>query len=300
MSWPREPDGWSLPLQYPRSSGNTRIDKNNLILRRFSDNLEANTYIQHINIYLFSGLLLRLHYADQIFMNYLGTFSQILAYVFAAGVTIWIGRTAISYFVFSRKKEQINKLEARISVLKLHLKGKVVKKRTKIEDVFRGDSASLEDIKPALTVLAEIKFNTPTDYQLFITNLQQINDQVGNYIKLKHRSLRDASRISTNKNTPAVLTAEEQIHQNCKKLVRYDKAHILIITQIIEATDEMIFKINEYNALVDYDKKQKKITHIPSKIEIENFALLVSLLREGDIVGESEDDEASKALSDAA
>lgn len=230
-------------------------------------------------------------------MNYLGTFSQILAYVFAVGVALFIGRTAISYFVFSRKKEQINKLEARISVLKLHLKGKGTKKRSKVEDVFRGDSQSLDMVKPSLNTVAEIKFNAPEDYQKFITCLQKINDHVADYIKLKHKNLRDASRISTTKNPPVVLTAEEQLHQDCKKLVRYDKAHIMIITQIIEATDEMIFKINEYNSLVDFDKKQKKINPLPVKIEIENFALLSALLREGDIMGEAEADETANALS---
>lgn len=204
-----------------------------------------------------------------------------MLYVVGAGFLIWTGRAAIASFVFSKRKEQINKLEARISVLKLHLKAKVTRKCNKVEDVFRNDAKALEAVRPAIRVLADITFNKPADYQHLIVSLQAVNDQVSDYIKLKHKNLQTAARAAAENDVPAVLSAEEQTLENCKKLIRYDKANVLIVTQIMQATEEMLALIEEFNNLVQYAKSQKKISEIPDKIEIENHALLVSLLGEG-------------------
>lgn len=183
-------------------------------------------------------------------------------------------------YVFSKKKEEINKLDARISVLKMHLKGKIKIKYNKIEKLSKKDQEMVLAVKPNLNTIVELVFNNPADYQTLLHNLVEITNKVSEYVKFKHKHLTKADQ-STNE-PAAVLSESEQKIENCKKLIKYDKGHVTVVHEIINTTNELRIKIEEYNYLAEYENSQKKIDHIPPAIEIENYDIIHDLILNAD------------------
>lgn len=212
-------------------------------------------------------------------MSYLGIISQVLLYSFAIGFSFWLMKYAIAYYVFSRRKEEINQLDARISVLKMHLRGKIKRKCNKIESVLKKEADTFAFLVPKLTKISELSFSTQDQYQQLVNTLYEITLKIDEHIKLKHKNLmRD--HLELPKAKAEVLSADEETQQKCEKLVRYDKAHMVIITEIVQTTNEMRHKIEEYNTLAEYEKGQKKISLIPEKIEIEHFDIINALVEQ--------------------
>lgn len=222
-------------------------------------------------------------------MSFLFLISQILIYTALAAIFLWGLKLGISLIVFSRKKEELHKLLARISVLKLHLRGKIKRKCNKIEQIFlKEPPETLNLLKPKLTAIAGLEFNSPSDYQLLIGNLSEITQAIINHIKLKHKSLLKAQKAESFEKALDENHENDEVVDNCKKLVKYDKGTMTVIVELIETTDKVIVKIAEYNALAEFDKKQKKFTDIPSQIKIENLDVISSLLaqaKNGDLGG---------------
>lgn len=211
-------------------------------------------------------------------MNYLFIIGQVLLYTFILGLSLWGIKIAASLYIFSKKKEKINKLHARISILKLHLKAKIKRKCNKIETLLKKteDAETLSLLRPKIKSIQDLTFTLTTDYQKLIEQLNAITQGITDHIKIKHRHIIKQQEAET----PAapVLSEFEVIQEKCKKLVKYDKAHMLIIVEIIQATDEIREEIEDYNILADYDKNQKKIKEIPDKIEIENYDIIAELV----------------------
>lgn len=212
-------------------------------------------------------------------MSFLNAISQILLLSFAIGFGFWSFKYIISFYLFSRKKEEINRLNARISILKLHLRSKIKKKSHKIEEVLRKDNDTLSLAQPHLNKICELNFQEPSDYQKLITELSSITTIITNHIRLKHKNLlRTEILIDTQNND--TLAAQDEVRESCKKLVKYDKAHMTIIVEIILSTQDLINKIEDFNMLAEYESGQKKITDIPVKVEIENFEIIHSLVEQ--------------------
>lgn len=213
-------------------------------------------------------------------MNFLFILGQVLLYTFLLGLFIWGMKNAVSFYVFSKKREQINKLNARISILKLHLKGKIKRKCNKIESLFKKseDAETLNILRPKLSSIQELTFTLTSDYQKLIDILTTITVDIEGHIKLKHKDLikkQEAQKVNLEMPPP---TEDEIIKEKCKKLIKYDKAHMLIVIEIIQATEDLIEKTNEFNALAEFEKNQKKIKEIPNKIEIENYSVIAELV----------------------
>ncbi|MBY0553724.1 hypothetical protein K2P97_04290 [bacterium] len=188
-------------------------------------------------------------------------------------------RYAIAYYVFSRRKEEINHLDARISVLKMHLRGKIKRKCNKIETVLKKEADTYAFLAPKLTKISDLNFSTQDQYQQLINTLYEITSKIDEHIKFKHKNLmRD--HVEAPKAAEEIRNQEEEIQYKCEKLVKYDKAHMIIITEIVQTTNEMRHKIEEYNALAEYENGQKKITLIPDKVEIEHYDLINTLVEQ--------------------
>jgi hypothetical protein len=212
-------------------------------------------------------------------MDLFATLSQILILSFTIGLSFWALKYVVSFYVFSRKKEQINKLNARISILKLHLKGKVKKKVHKIEDALRKDGDILTLARPQLNKLMGIEFDHAADYQEFIAALFEVTVIISEHVRSKHKNLL-RTEILLDLQPERVRNDDEEILSKCTKLVKYDKAHMTIIVEIIQATNELIIRIEEFNMLTDFEHGQKKITLIPDKIEIEHFDIIHGLVEQ--------------------
>lgn len=203
-------------------------------------------------------------------MSFLGILSQILLYVFLFGLFFLGLKHAFSLYLFSRKKEEITKLDARLSILKLHLKGKIKRKCNKIESAFRTKNPEMLNIlRSNLNALLELRFSLPEDYQKLINLLGTITQDVINHLKIEPESDTTTTNSLSEKNDKL------KTHE---KLIKYDRAHILIVVDIIQTTEQLIEKSNEFNTLIENEKKQKKIHNIPEKIEIEDYEAIIALL----------------------
>jgi hypothetical protein len=209
-------------------------------------------------------------------MDYLSIISQLLIYGFYIGTTLWIIRYATAAFVFSRRKKIINRLDARISVLKMHLRGKIKRKCNKIESYFKKDSATYIALSTNLEKISALRFDQSTDYQLLINYLYDITVKINDYIISKYRNL-----PIDNPEKPQVKTQDKYT-----QLVTYDKAHMIIIIEIIQTTNELRTKINEYNELTNLEKGHKKIAFIPDAIQIEDFEIISSLVEAAKLISD--------------
>jgi hypothetical protein len=213
-------------------------------------------------------------------MNYLITFGQIFIYLAAIGFTFWIIKLSISFYIFSVRKEAINKLNARLSILKMHLKHKIKKKCNKIESLFKNKSEIYSNLRPRLDIILNLTFSQSNEYQKLIDTLHAITIEITYYIK---KNLTSINSTIDDTNTDSVATTEEEMNiEFCQKLTKYDRAHILIILDIIEATKNLKEKIVEFNELVAYEKNQKVITDIPESIEIKHYEIFTSIMNTTD------------------
>lgn len=212
-------------------------------------------------------------------MNYLVLAGQIITYVFLSALVLWGLKHAVSLYIFSRKREEINQLFARISVLKMHLKGKIKRKCNKIEKIFKKEQATetLSMIETKLRTIADLTFSSAYDYQTLINNLSEITQALIDHIKRKNKALINLQKLQKENEIEENIEIDE-VEEKCKKLVKYDKGTMTVIVELVRATQEIVIKINEFNALTELDKSKKKITDIPQLIEIEHFEYIANLV----------------------
>ncbi len=201
-------------------------------------------------------------------------------YAMVLGLSLWGIKSAVSYYIYSRKRENINKLQARISVLKMHLRGKVKGKSNRIESVLKKDPGAMANLTPKLKLICSLEFSAPEDYQTLIDNLHIISEEIISHIHLK---MKKEGRLIATENAvdnPSVAAegSVDKIDEICKKLVRYDKANMIIMIDIICSTKLAIEKIIEFNELKTFEKKTKELLSVPQPITIENFDRLSALL----------------------
>jgi hypothetical protein len=217
------------------------------------------------------------HFNRNDYMSYLSVISQLLFYGFVIGACFWLMRFSSSAYMFSRRKVEINKLDARISVLKMHLRAKIKSKYNKIEILLKNEAETLTALKPMLDNIISLSFNSPSDYQLLITNLHEITVKINEYIRFKHKNL-----VRDNQDKPEARQSrskEEEAKEHCTQLVKYDRANMIIILQIVESTNELRSKILQYNELAKLKIGHKKIRFTPDVLEIEHYNLIKSLIQ---------------------
>lgn len=213
-------------------------------------------------------------------MSYAGAFGQLLLYALLLGLGFWGLKSAVTHYLFARRRENINKLNARVSVLKMHLRGKIKRKCSRIEEVLKKDGGAFSNLQPKLSLICGLEFSSAGDYQQLLTNLNLITEEIIAHIHLKMKKNRHIDLEENVENVKDTESSEsEKTADRCKKLIKYDKAHMIIVLEIIEATDELSSKISEFNSLAEFEKNQK-IIHPPQKIQIENFDLLRKMVEE--------------------
>lgn len=210
-------------------------------------------------------------------MSLVSTVGQLLLYSLLLGLFFWGLKSTVSFYVFSRRKEKINKLNARVSVLKMHLKGKIKRKCSRIEEVLRKDSGAMANLAPKINLICALEFSTPADYQSLVSGLHIITEEIIAHIHIKLQKNKEVAlpeKSTDDITSDASLSEAEKATDKCKKLIKYDKAHMIIIVDIIHATEELIENITQFNELASYEKDKKKIMSVPQKIEIENYEML--------------------------
>ena len=131
-----------------------------------------------------------------------------------------------------------------------------------------------------MRLISALEFSAAGDYQVLLTNLNLITEEIIAHIHLKMKKINRITVEKTIDDVSSEATSEaESAMDKCKKLVKYDKAHMLIVVEIIEATAELAAKISEFNDLTKVAKNQKIVRPL-EKIEIEHFELLRNLVEE--------------------
>jgi hypothetical protein len=241
------------------------------------------------------------HFNRNDYMSYLSVISQLLFYGFFIGACFWLMRFSSTAYMFSRRKVEINKLDARISVLKMHLRAKVKSKYNKIEILLKNEAETLTALKPMLDNIISLSFNSPNDYQLLINNLHEITVKINDYIRSKHKNL-----VRDNLDKPEAkqsLSKEEEAKEKCTQLVKHDRANMIIILEIVKRTVELRSKILQYNELAKLKIGHKKIRFTPDALEIEHYELINSLIQTASTTQEPSSDLPileKKILNDAA
>lgn len=211
-------------------------------------------------------------------MASLSSIAQVLFWVFGLGLCLWGIKIGLSYYFFAKKKEEINALEAKMAVLKMHLKGKIKKKWNLLEQGLLKEKAvdTLEIIKPMMTTLCNYSFSKPEDYQNTVKKLSEVTSVVLDFVERKRRrnSFKPKTEDTADEIEDFKLTPEQK---TAKYLVKYDLANMLIISEVLDTNEKLMEKIKEYNDLSELEKNKKKIL-MPSKIEIENFGEVVIYL----------------------
>lgn len=219
-------------------------------------------------------------FSDKFSMSHIPALGQLLLYSLLFGLAFWSLKSAVSHFVISRRREKINKLNARISVLKMHLRGKIKRKCSRIEDVLKKDNGAFSNLSPKLKLISDLEFSSAGDYQVLLTNLNLITEEIIAHIHLKLKKSKHLTVEKTIDDVKSEAAPEAETARDiCKKLVKYDKAHMVIIVEIVEATDELTEKIFDFNDLTKIVKTQKAMQP-QEKIEIEHFELLRNLVEE--------------------
>lgn len=205
------------------------------------------------------------------------TIIQSVFVIFALGLVLWGIKIGVSYYIFAKKREEINHLHAKISVLKTHLKAKMKKKWNLIENKLYSEKAfdMIDEIKPIMTTLCNYSYSSPLDYQESLKKLADISEKILAYVERKRRQAPSANPKSADEEQFDKLPVEEK---RVQYLVKYDLGSTMIIAEIVDVTIQLIERIKEYNSLAELDKKQKKITDIPKKIEIEHFMMITLAL----------------------
>jgi hypothetical protein len=214
-------------------------------------------------------------------VDFLSTLTQIFLLVLSVGLFFWLIKHVISVYIFSRRKEEINGLHARISILKLHLRTKVRKKLNRVENALKRESDILALATPQIEILQNINFDQISDYQKTLDTLYELTILISKHVRTKHKNLlRTEKLLEVKDEEPKVLTAEDEVREKCRKLVKYDKANVTIILDIAQTTQTLIQKIDEYNELTGYESAQAKIADKPKAIEIRDFDQLNLTLEE--------------------
>ena len=107
---------------------------------------------------------------------------DILFELFISVLGLVLSFWAVKYFYFlwyyGKKKEQINKLEARVAVLRMLLKTKLKRKGSSLQEQYKEDKAFLDKIQSKLELLVTYNFQRNSDYAETVGILMSISELI--------------------------------------------------------------------------------------------------------------------------
>lgn len=177
---------------------------------------------------------------------------------------------AVKYFYFlwyfGKKKEQINKLEARVAVLRMLLKTKLKRKCSLLQDQHKDDKSFLDKVQSKLELLVTYNFQRGSDYSDVLDILMSISEIIDQQIRTKTPEI---SKIAIDKNE-VLLKQFSHLSYATKwiQLLKYDKGNLFIIKEIIETMSKLKMKIDDYNK--ERSEKEHKLRPV-EVVDLQGF-----------------------------
>ena len=174
---------------------------------------------------------------------------DILFELFISVLGLVLSFWAVKYFYFlwyyGKKKEQINKLEARVAVLRMLLKTKLKRKGSSLQEQYKEDKAFLDKIQSKLELLVTYNFQRNSDYAETVGILMSISELIDQQIRTKTPEI---AKAAAEKNE--ILLKEFTHLSHAAKwiqLLKYDKGNLYIIKEVVETVAKLKDKIEDYN-----------------------------------------------------
>lgn len=225
--------------------------------------------------------------------------SRIFLSILGLALFTWVAKYYFVLYYYRKKRQEINKLEARAAVLRMLLKAKLKRKGSQIQDQYKDDKEFISLVMPKLDLLTTFNFNRASDYGDILEILTSLSEQIdmktaqsnpGAYLAQQQKiaqareGLLKKSSAGTDKKEPSgersvqlaetekskVLAINAHVPQfeRWAQLLKYDKGNLYIIKEIVEVTEELKKKIDDYN--IEQDNKEL-VLRAPDLVEVDGF-----------------------------
>lgn len=223
--------------------------------------------------------------------------SQYFAILLSLIMFLWVSKYFYVLWYYRKQKEIINKMEARIAVLRMLLKTKLRRKGSQMMDQYKNDKEFLGRISSKLEILSTYGLSRPSDYgdlvdilvsiaeqvddyemkkspTVYLTFVKHMNEQRDSLMRLSVESADDMKQIPEKKiaDKGAEPVRDHLVAEVPKfdfhfdkwlSLLKYDKGNMYIIKEIVESNQHLIERIDIYNS-----EQENKELHIKKPVEI--------------------------------
>lgn len=186
---------------------------------------------------------------------------QTLLITFCLTVGVLLLKKFASLYSFKRKNGEITKLNSVIAILKLRLKSRITQKCNRISSNFKSDSEILVFLAPLMSEIQGLEFAKASDYQKLLDNLIKITEQLEGHHNLKNKTTPAAAHEEILSLQERVSPEMDRMKEKVQKLIKYDKAELIVLIQIVDYTNILIIKMKDFNKAVPLAVEKIEIAH---------------------------------------
>ena len=224
--------------------------------------------------------------------------SQVFLSILGLALFTWVAKYFFVLYYYRKRKEDINKLEARVAVLRMLLKAKLKRKGSQMQDQYKDEKEFLASIISKLDLLTTFNFNRTSDYEdvveilgsvseaidmhtvqknpaIYLAQQQKIAQDRENLLKgagvevaKKDENGDSKSADEIESKTKSEVNAQVPQYDRWTQLLKYDKGNMYIIKEIIETTSDLKTKIDNYNS---EQENKELLLRAPEVIELDGF-----------------------------
>lgn len=218
-------------------------------------------------------------------MNFLGILTQIFLYLTGIVLFFWVARYIFIMYYNAKQLEAINKLEAKVAVLRMLLKAKIKKKSNAVSSQLSKEKVLLEEVKPKFDTACGLNFTKPYEFQTLLNLMKEISVQLDSHFERRTREANpNAAHAEEEKQRKEELERKQKgmpaLDEETKvwlKVLKHEKANIYIVKEIVDTTQELKNKIEIYNVEIESAKKRLRV---PELIKVDSFDLICKLVEE--------------------
>ncbi len=231
--------------------------------------------------------------------------SQIFLSILGLALFTWVGKYFFVLYYYRKKKEDINKLEARVAVLRMLLKAKLKRKGSQMQEQYKDEKEFLASIMSKLDLLTTFNFNRSSDYEDVLEVLTSVSEAIDHqtvvknpaiYLAQQQKITQDRENLLKNagvevsrKDEKGDSKSADEIESKTKsevnvqvpqydrwtQLLKYDKGNLYIIKEIIETNNDLKIKVELYNS--EQENKELQL-RAPEPIELNSFEGLKAIV----------------------
>lgn len=190
--------------------------------------------------------------------------SQLFLSILALAFVTWGGKYFFMLYYIGKKKEEINKLQARTAVLRMLLKAKLKRKAAQMQEQYKDDKDFLQSITAKLDLLVTFNFMRSSDFEEVLRILTSISEAVDSFTAKKNPTETQTNlNVESDKPTPEF--------NRWTQLFKYDKGNLYIIKEMVETSLDLRKLVEAFN--LEQEKKEHQML-MPDILNIEGFEAL--------------------------